>query len=296
MRRALGGLLLVGVCAAAEPEPPDFRIAISSLLAARYNPLGLEEQLRIGPQQRLFRNDKLVMRDNFVFFGLATKLSPSFLKIGPSLDIQPLSILNLRFTAEFMKWFGTFDYLQSFPTPLSDYSDSEISRLKDAAYTPTGAHFTFEPLLQMKLGPIAFRNRFGVEYWRMSLRTGDTVFYDPTLDTLVPANGVVLSNDMDLVYISKKRFAVGVRYTVVQPIYSSGDYRPGETQNNDNGHHRLGPLAAYTFADRPRFYKPSLILIVNWYVHHRWRDGADVNAGIPYLVLAFAFSSELIPQ
>src|SRR4051794_31102205 len=213
MRRAWGGLLLVGVCAAAEPPPPeapDFRIAITSLLAARYNPLGLEEQLRIGPQKRLYRSDKLVARDNFIMFGLATKLSPAFIKIGPTLEIQPLSMLNLRFTEELMGWFGTFSYLQSFPSALSNYSDSEISRLKNSAYTPLGSHFMFEPLVQMKMGPIAFRNRFSVEYWRMNLRSGDTVFYDPTLDTLIPSNGWVLANDMDLLYISKKRFVTGL--------------------------------------------------------------------------------------
>jgi hypothetical protein len=210
--------------------------------------------------------------------------------------VQPLSILNLRFSVELMKWFGTFSYLQSFATPTADYSDSTISRLKDSAYTPVGAHFTFEPTLMLKFGPIALRNKFSVEYWAMNTRPGDTVFYDPTLDTLVPARGWVLTNDLDLVYMSKKRFIVGLRYSVVELLYSPGDYLPGEQQVNNNGHQRLGPIGVYTFADRKRFYKPSLILIVNWFVEHRWRTGADVNAGVPYVVLAFAFTSELIPR
>ena len=84
----------------------------------------------------------------------------------------------------------------------------------------------------------------------------------------------------------------------MEPLYSASDYRAGEKQENDNGHQRLGPLAAYTFFDKSysRFSKPSLVLIVNWYVDHRWRTGADTNAGIPYMVLAFAFTSDLIPQ
>jgi hypothetical protein len=282
------------------PEIPDFRIAIASLLAVRYNPLGLEEQLRIGLQKRLYNNEKLAMRDNFVFFGLSTKLSPAFIKVGPSLDIQPMAMLNLRFTAEVMGWFGSFGYLQSFGSPQDNYSDSTITRLKDAGsnYVAAGAHFTIEPLVQAKFGPIVLRNRLSVEYWRMSVRAGDTVFYDPTLDTLIPANGWLINDDIDLLYVSKKRFVVGIRYSVVMPIYSATDFRAGEVQEHDNGHHRLGPLLAYTFFDRgyTRFNKPSLILILNWYADHRWRNGADVHPGIPYLVLAFAFTSDLIPK
>ena len=45
-----------------------------------------------------------------------------------------------------------------------------------------------------------------------------------------------------------------------------------------------------------RFNRPTLILIVNWYVSHRWRTGQDVNQGFPYLVLGFAFTSDLIPK
>jgi hypothetical protein len=294
--RSLAFMLLLAGVGVAEPPDPDFRIAISSLIAARVNPLGLEEQLRIGPQQRLYRSDKLALHDNFVFVGLGTKLSPAYLKIGPTWDVQPLSILNLRFSVELMKWFGTFNFLQSFATPTADYSDSTLSRLKDSAYTPLGVHFTFEPLVQMKFGPIALRNRFSVEYWAMNTRPGDTVFYDPTLDTLVPSRGWVIADDLDVVYVDKRRFVVGVRYSVVQPFYSSNDFLPGEKQDINNRHQALGPIAVYTFRDRPRFYKPSLILIVNWFVEHRWRTGADVSPGIPYAVLAFAFSSELIPK
>src|SRR5437870_5352830 len=116
--------LLVAATAVAEPEPPDFRIAITNLLVGRYNPLGLEDQLRIGPQKRLYKSDKLALRDNFIFFGLATKVNPAFIKIGPELSIQPLSVLNIKFQAEMIGWFSTFHYLQSFSSPHADYSDS----------------------------------------------------------------------------------------------------------------------------------------------------------------------------
>lgn len=287
---------------APEPAPiPKLRISIVNLLVARYNPLGLEDQLRVGPQLRLYDNEKLLFRDNFVFFGFTPRLNPAFAKIGPSVEIQPLSILNLRFNAEVMQWFGSFDFMQSFGSPLDNYSDSAIARGGDQGrnYRATGAHFTFEPMLQLKVGPIALRNRFSIEYWNLRLTqqpVPDTVFYEPTLDTLVPTDGWILSNDLDLLYLSKWKFVLGVRYSVVEPLYQDKHYRPGEARVNDNGHQRIGPLFAYTFYDRPytRFNRPSLILIVNWYLDHRWRTGTDVNQGIPYAVLAFAFTSDII--
>jgi hypothetical protein len=290
--------VVVGAARAEEPQPrPPLEIAITSLLVARYNPLGLEEQLRLGLQGRLYRRSAPLFRDNFVWFGFAPKLSPVYAKYGPALEIQPLSIFNLKTTVELVDWFPAFGYLQSFPSANDDYSDSTLSRNKDAGknYAPNGVHVMIEPLVQMKIGPIAIRNRLAFEYWSLTLHAADTTFYEPTLDTLVPNGGWVLADDLDVLWISKFRLVVGARYSVVHPFYDARNYRPGEPQRNDNGHQRLGPLVAYSFFDHggQRFDKPSLILIVNWFVDHRWRTGADVSAGVPYVVLAFAFTSDL---
>ena len=41
------------------------------------------------------------------------------------------------------------------------------------------------------------------------------------------------------------------------------------------------------------FEKPTLLLIANWYLSHRWRTGADVTQAFPYLALAFRFEGTL---
>ena len=40
--------------------------------------------------------------------------------------------------------------------------------------------------------------------------------------------------------------------------------------------------------------KPTLVLIVNWYVDHRWRTGADSPEALPYLLVGFSFQSDLM--
>lgn len=291
-------------------EPAGPRLVLSNLFAFRENPLGIEDQLRIGLQQRLYKSESAALRDNFVFAGLAPRVNPAFLKIGPALEIQPLSVFNLRLGAELVGFFGSFGFLQSFQSPRDDYSDTLLRAARDAKqnYSSYGAHAMIEPSVQFKLGPVVLRDKVSVEYWRMKVHEGTPVWYDITLDTLISANGWVVSNDLDLLYLHDfkswtgtfegARLTAGVRYTLVNPFYGEHDFPKGDPgEGVKNGHHRVGPLVAFTFFDHgfTTFNKPTALLIANWYAEHRYRTGRDVSQAIPYLVLAFAFQSNLLP-
>lgn len=299
-------LLAAGPAAAADPPPaPATRLVLNNLLAFRYNPLGFEDQLRAGVQQRLYRSSSAVLRDNFFFGGIYPKLNPAFAKFGPSIEIQPLSVFNLRLAYEFVGFYSTFGLLQSFASPVAEYSDSRLLEGRNATpkrnYATYGAHAMIEPTLQFKLGPIVLRDKLAIEYWKMNVREGDRVFYDVTLDTLVSRDGWVIQNDADALFVHElsggKRLAAGVRYTAVKPLYQSGDFRPGDDRAlAANSHHRVGPLVGFTFFDRgyTRFNRPTAIVIANWYASHRYRTGRDVSGAIPYLIVAFSFQSDLL--
>ena len=290
-------------------KAPEWRLGLTSLTVLRYNPLGLEEQLRIGVQKRLYEDEAPAYRDNFVFFGLAPKINPAFVKLGPSIEVQPVSFFNLRIGVEWVRYFGTFGYLQSFESAHDDYSDRRIKALREdtvdgkpndlKSYGGGGFHFIVEPLLQLKFGPVAFRGKVACEYWSMDLREGDRAFYDPTLDTAGPRTGWVFTLDADVLWVSEFGLLAGVRYSMVAPLYDKRAVRDGESiEIPENTHHRLGPFVGYTFFDRGAvgFNKPTLLLIVNWYMKHRWRTGGDPDvpggAALPYIVLAFRFESD----
>ena len=69
---------------------------------------------------------------------------------------------------------------------------------------------------------------------------------------------------------------------------------------------RMGPVISYTFFDRgfTRFNKPTLLLITNFYLDHRYRTGQATSqvvpavfansSAIPYVVLGFSFQSDFI--
>lgn len=314
---------------------PLWRLTLNNLLVLRLNPVGLEDQMRFGFQRRLPDMEGAqgrLFQDRFVFFGIAPRINPAFIKIGPSVEIQPLSIFNLRVAAEYIGLFSTFGFLQSYGSAQDDYSDKllaacsssdattrESCRFRDDRgelvegsperrnYSTSGLHVMIEPLIQLRLGPVALRNKLALEYWYMNVRPGDRVFYDVTLDTLVPARGWVLANDLDLLFVSKFGLTAGVRYSVVMPFYGADQVRLGESASfAQNGLQRIGPTLAYTFFDRgfTRFNKPTILLISGFYVAHRYRAGQEPaavlpglfvhNAAMPYLVVGFSFQSDLL--
>ncbi len=326
----------VGIGPSGQATPaPLWRLTLSNLLVLRLNPVGLEDQVRFGFQRRLPALEGQTGRlfaDRFVFFGIAPRLNPAFVKIGPSIEIQPLSILNLRVAAEYVGFFSTFGFLQSYPSAQDEYSDQRIANCasadatvrqscgyRDGAgveqlgsserrnYQANGFHLMIEPLVQLKLGQFALRNKLALEYWYMNVRDGDRVFFDVTLDTLVPTRGWVLANDLDLLWVSKFGLIAGVRYTAVMPFYGGKEVRPGESAANiANGLQRLGPMLSYTFFDRgfTRFNKPTLMLVTGFYLSHRYRAGQEPaailpgvyvhNRAMPYIVVGFSFQSDLL--
>jgi hypothetical protein len=296
------GLLMPALAVAQSPVPaaetPEHRLVINSLLVTRLNPLGLELQTRGGYQKRLYRNEGALFRDNFLFVGTYPRVSPATIKVGPVVEFQPLSIFNLRLSAEYVSLFGVQGYLQSRASPNADYSDTVLKAGKDAGdfYAASGSRLAIEPFVQVKVGPIAVRNRFALEYWRMGLRDADTVWYEATLDTMVPGNGLTYANDLDVLFLGLPPLVLGARHSLVKPVYSSRQLGDGQALSVNNGHHRLGLLAAYVFYDEgyTAFNKPAIILNVAWYLRHRYRTGADVSRAMPYVVLGFAFQSDLL--
>jgi hypothetical protein len=307
---------------AALPPIPSWRLVLNNLFVVRYNPLGLEDQIRFGVQKRLYESERPIARDNFVHLGIYPKINPAYIKVGPSLEIQPLTIFNLRAAFEYMQLFSTFGMLQSFSSPAAEHSETALNSYRDNKlnYATGGMHFMLDPFFQIALGPIAVRNKLRIEYWKMGVKppAGEThrVWYDTELDTLVPADGWIIANELDVLYVLRRKWqlAAGVRYVTVQPLYSDRQFataadRTAFEDNGDfagNASHRIGPIAAFTFFDDgyTAFNKPTILLIANWYLKHRNRAGkrdcvditgqCGASQGIPYLALGFAFQSDFL--
>ncbi len=283
-------------------SPPQHRVVYRNLTVLRLNPLGLINETRAAYRFRLFQSEKEAFRDNFAAVGIIPALSPAYARLGALVEVQPLSVLQLWASYEVVRYFGTFSQLQSFATPGAGFSDTDLKNLAalpagdpGRSYGVTGTQLTLGANIQAKVGPVVVRTQLRMVRPDYPLRAGDALFYDILYDVLAENRGWFLTNDADLLFQTAFGLTVGARWTATAPRYSAHVLNGEPNLNGPT--HRIGPLAAYTFFqdDGARFNAPTILMAVNWWVTHRYRTGADVSMAVPYFVLGFAFTGDLIP-
>ncbi|MEZ4384523.1 MAG: hypothetical protein R3A79_24555 [Nannocystaceae bacterium] len=280
---------------------PRHRWIYTNLIGARYNPLGLINDLTIGYRYQLINKDSILFNESFIAAQAHVIATPAYAGGGPKLDIQPAAVLNLSASYDVLGFFGAFGSLQSFPSATSEWSDTRIGELADMDlnYAALAHMVTLSGLLQGKVKNIAFRDNIKFYWSDYDLRDGDRVFYSQTLDMLLPDRGWAMTNDLDLLYLFDFGLTLGARYTATRAFFTEQHFAPGEEPVSVFAPtHRLGPALIYTFNKRAdkRFNEPSLIVLPQWWIRHPYRTGQDVHGAIPYFVVAFTFKGDLYPD
>lgn len=277
-----------------EPPPPRHRLVYTCITGGQFNPLGVETMLQTGYRHRLFDSERLVLRDTFVGASLLTGVNPAFARVGLAVELQPTTALTLKAIYQHRGYFGVANMLLTFRSP-SDAHDDDTMRERSRAGENTigNVHqLSFQAVLRAKLGPVALFDELNLHHFRANLPGDDRLFYDAFIDTLVPVNGgMALANHAHLVWLTRFRLIVGLRYTVVHVRYPDQWLTDGENHNTPT--HRLGPIVAYTFSTvSPRFKNPLVVLSVNWWIRSRYRSGEHSSQAIPYGLLGLVFSGD----
>lgn len=282
------------------PEPPPrHRLMYSNALVLRVNPLGLEDRFSLMYRRRLSARTGKLWDDTYFGLGITPTFSPSITRIGPTVQLIPLAILQLRASYYFIAYYGSQKYkAHPFDSPHDDFSPDTLQARADnkQALTTYGGQAELSALFQVKFGPIALRDEVIFFNNNINLQGKGDVFYDLRHDLLAPAKGWFVSNDTDLIYVNTKiRLNVGARATYYHIFYPKGVYEPGDRVDSSNDHARVGPLISYAFKDRPekRFTKPTLFFAAQWWVKHRYRAGQESSQALPLFVMGFSFMGEL---
>jgi hypothetical protein len=301
-RTLLCCLLLLGSHALAEePRPTDIparRLNFDHFIGGGVNPTVAEYRTRIGYMRRLGQSEELLWRDTFLSLGGQVRLNPCYTAVGPMVQWQPIAVFNLKALVDAYGFFGTAGMLQSFRSPLDEYSDA-VQRARPAArdtYGTTGWHAMLQPTLQARVGPIALQNVLTVDYFHMRLRGGDTLWYDAGPDTLLPGRGWMLTEEVNLVYFAG-RLTLGATFRYLLPFYGQENLRPGEDAGAvNNANMRVGGLVAYTFKEGgySSFHHPTAFLTAAWHVRNRYRAGQETTQALPFVGVGFAFQQDIV--
>lgn len=272
------------------PPPPATRVFYRDVLAARVNPLGLINDVRLSARRRLFAPGGALTKDTFVGVGTSLVISPAFVRYGPFVEVQPLSVLTLAAGVETQGYFRTFDQLQSFPTAAAAYDDETLAANgdQDRHYATAQRVVFLEARLQAKVGPVVARSAMRAQHTAVVARPGDVAYYDQILDILVPTDGWLVTNDADVLVFATDHWIAGVRHTFTH------SFLPEPATATET--HRLGPLLGYRFFDTSysMFNQPTVNLLGQWWLVHPYRTGAKQPLALPLIALAFSFNGDFL--
>lgn len=280
---------------------PRHRLMYRNLVAGRINPRGAVNDLTLGYRLQILRRNTPLFRDSYAMLGAHAFVTPAFVRVGPTVEFQPVAVLNVGATYDVVGAFGNFNQVQSFATPTDRWGPDDLKRNGKAGehYRTWGHLVTLSAMLQFKYKRVAFRTATRGHWSRMRLHDGDRVYYDAALDLLVANDGWSIINETDLLYMFDRGLRLVVRHSVSHAFYRRRDFLPAEPVSQPNGPtSRLGPAVTYTFFDRPgaRFNRPTVFLLSQWWLRHRFRTGEQSSAGIPYLAIGFSFEGDLVPH
>ena len=290
---------------AEEPSlaPHKQRLMQETIVALRYNPLGLAVKSRAEYQYKLYESKERLYVRNYIAPGLFLDFTPANIKIGPTLALQPLTILRLSAGYYFLNYFGTFNRLQSFTSLDDNFSDDQQRADEDAAYATSGSVLQLGAKFEVKVKEFAFRSTNRAMKFSLDTANDEPLFYESELDLLVEADGWAYQVDNDFLYFTDFGLIAGVRHTYATAFYSDAASATNTSGESAGVNHRAGPFFAYRFHTDPleerTFYnEPTLVLLVNWYLQHTYRAGGDrtdsSSQAMPYIAMAFRFTGDII--
>jgi hypothetical protein len=269
---------------------PKHSLVLNTRSGIQLNPLGLLVATQLGYRYRLFNSQSRLLRGSYIQPSLLARVTPAFTNLGASLTVQPIAVLKLTASYQYLWYFGSFNQIFSAADSRAEYHDDRVKDLTDTAYRGKGHKVTLQASLRAKVGPVAVISDLTAYYHNMQLSRGDTVWYDQFLDVLAPRVGFVLRNDTTVLWVTKLRMLLGARYTMIHSFYR------GETGKNLNTPtHRIGPSFGYAFRTQHKWFHGARALFgVQWWLKHRYRTGQQHNAALPYFVLGITFNSQVL--
>lgn len=252
--------------APAKPKPPrDWSRRFDSTFAFVLNPLGIQEAIDVTWSRRLNDSEALIRKDAHVAFGLSSKLTPAFERVGAWVEYSPLSIVDLRVGVEPVYYFGTFKAFLPFARANARFDDDVIEERRPEAASGFAGRIYLAPVLKARAGSVVARVRGEFSRFRAQ-KAGEPFFYEPAWDTLIRAKGSTVTT---LEAVALREFHVSDRTTVLLgPVYDLTRVAEATVNRKQD----IGLLAVWSRSGRFHGVKdPGLVAKVFYFLEDPWR-------------------------
>ncbi|MEN0065197.1 MAG: hypothetical protein AAGA48_23840 [Myxococcota bacterium] len=271
--------------------PPRDRLHYTNATYGRINALGITNVFRVGWRRRLSSKDRPLLHNTYVYVAPTLTVTPGFVRSGLFVEAQALSVLRGFVEVTGVRYFGLFNQVMSFSDPTVRYSDQRLAELRLAGFNQPRSGWGVIAGFSVRgpVGPFLVRSTTSFQRYDLALSDGEVVFYDQLWDRLAPDQGFMVLLDTELV-VRLGTARLGIRHSFSDDLVNA----PGD---GGQAHHRLGPVVAWTLADRgpgSRFDRPTLFVVSQWWLSHPYRAGQEQPQGLPLIAVGFAFDGDLI--
>lgn len=185
MRRLGVLILLLAGQALAQPAEQGFRVKADTALRAI--PVGLNVIADAGYRLPLFDSESQLLRKTWLDAGVTGGFSPAYLWAGGYIEALPVAVLQLRASAQYMQFFGTFGHLFE-PEPGTGDGGWDLDALKDKGgltdgKVTSGLMLEGRATPRLKIGNlVAFAE---LRFLQLSVNDVEDTWYEPYYDVLL---------------------------------------------------------------------------------------------------------------
>ncbi|HPJ43006.1 MAG TPA: hypothetical protein P5120_05165 [Spirochaetota bacterium] len=154
----------------------------------------------------LFSDTGDMWNTSCIDLGLNGTVTPADYSGSVFLNIEPVAVFNIKFTATAQRYYTGLGYgYNRMESPDSDYSSSARDDIDNESRT--AYKYSAEPALKFKYSRTVFVNKFTLNY--IDTRTGDEYYYEPYSDSIHKRKDYDYSNSTNLLFEVNRNFYAG---------------------------------------------------------------------------------------
>jgi hypothetical protein len=218
---------------------------------ASYDPLGLQFVTRFYYRIPLVKKEGILWESTKIDVGVQNNLSPAYDMIGGYVDIAPIAVFDVAFTAQAIVF---YDFLGFGFYTLSGYSAPFDSAALDAltATNTAGYSVSATPTVKIAAGPIVAVDSFSMTFFSVDNGTG--FFYERINNCVLAKQDTELVNQAYLLASVTSGVLVGLNDTYLLV--------PGSGYVS----HRLAAMGIYTTRVSPRLSLNALVQVGTYFL------------------------------